>query len=81
MYTYTTNIEGRWYAFGYFPEKKEICSIGSDCPRVRNGKGRWFAMATREKILDIVSPSKSQANAINKARRAGEYKGVFTINK
>lgn len=79
LFTYTANIEGRWYAFGFMPEKHEVCSICSDSPKVKNGSGRWYSKAKPEGVKAIASPSSSQSNAVEKAKRGGIYQGVFTF--
>lgn len=79
--TYTVKINDLWYAFGYDSEKNEIFTIGTDCPRVSHGVGRWYAPCKKSFVLNMVKPCKSSANAVNKAKRGGIYCGVFDASK
>lgn len=79
LFTYTANIEGRWYAFGFVPERKKVCSIGTDNPRVQYGTGRYYSSVSPEGVKSISSPSVCQSGAINKAKRGGIYNGIFNF--
>lgn len=78
--TYTANVDGKWYAFGFDEEKNEIFTIGKDCDPVANGTSRWYTKSRSKNVSLICSPSKSQAGAVAKAKRGGKYKGVFKFN-
>ena len=75
MNTYIREIDGKWYAFGGSPFNAQVYSIGRDNPTKSSCGMCWCAKWVESGIKYVASPSPSRRAAIQKARRAGEYKG------
>ena len=76
MDTYIREIGGKWYAFGGSPSNAQVYSIGRDNPAKSSGGTCWCAKWTEEGIEYVASPSPSKQAAMQKARRAGRYRGI-----